>query len=71
VKSVGDRLEKIERHCSIGHSPQCAVTPMEEEGNIMSQTLTSIISKYVTEKCLILNQIMVITIFLFDDDVNL
>ena len=40
---------------------------------MMSQTLTSIISKYVTQKRLSVNQIMVITtyyLFLFSDDVD-
>jgi hypothetical protein len=27
----GDRQEKMEGHCSTGHSPQRAVVPMEEE----------------------------------------
>jgi len=31
MERVGDRLEKIEGHCSIGQSPQWAVVPMEEE----------------------------------------
>ena len=30
VERVGDRLGKIEGHCSTGQSPQRAVTPMEE-----------------------------------------
>jgi len=28
---VGGRQEKMEKHCSIGQSPQWAVVPMEEE----------------------------------------
>ena len=31
VERVGDRQGQMERHCSTGHSPQRAVTPMEEE----------------------------------------
>ena len=31
MERVGDRWGKIEWHCSTGHSPQCAVAPMEDE----------------------------------------
>jgi hypothetical protein len=34
MERVGDRWEKMERHCSTGQSKLRAVEPMEEEGSI-------------------------------------
>ena len=31
TERVGDRLEKMERYCATGQSPQRAVVPVEEE----------------------------------------
>jgi hypothetical protein len=53
----------MERHCSTGQSPQWAVAPMEEEGSMMAQTLTAVVRKFVNQKCLSVNQIMIITTY--------